>query len=73
MDKLNVPLAGERGAKFYKDKTLLFSRKPDGSFAFHVGNQRDQRQKQELGSLMRSLSSAPTKSGRPTCDLTRSR
>jgi hypothetical protein len=44
MDKLNVPPAGERGAKFYKDKTLLFTRLPNGTFAFHVGAQRDPRQ-----------------------------
>lgn len=38
MDKLNIPPAGERGALFYQGKTLLFTRQPDGSYHFAVGD-----------------------------------
>lgn len=38
MDKLNVPPAANRGAAFYRGKTLLFTRQPDGSFLFNVGD-----------------------------------
>jgi hypothetical protein len=40
MDKLNVPPAGNRGLTYYRDKTLLFTRLPDGSFRFTVGSAR---------------------------------
>jgi len=43
MDKLNVPPAGDRGALFYRDKTLMFSRLADGAFRFTVGDDRDRR------------------------------
>jgi hypothetical protein len=38
MDKLNVPSAGDRGPMFYRDKTLLFTRQPDGAYRFVVGD-----------------------------------
>ncbi len=38
MDKLNVPPVGSRGDQFYRGKTLLFTRKPDGTFKFDVGD-----------------------------------
>lgn len=38
MDKLNVPPVGDRGAEFYRRKTLLFTRKPNGTFLFDVGD-----------------------------------
>jgi hypothetical protein len=37
MDKLNVPPPGNRGALFYKNKTLLLTREPNGSYEFTVG------------------------------------
>lgn len=37
MDKLNIPLAGERGPHFYSGKTLMFTRRNDGLFVFSVG------------------------------------
>ena len=41
MDKLNVPPVGGRGPLFYQNKTLMFSRRPDGAFNFRVGDGAD--------------------------------
>jgi len=38
MDKLNVPPVGSRDDLFYRGKTLLFTRQPDGTFVFDVGD-----------------------------------
>ncbi len=38
MDKLNLPVPGIQGPMDYKNKTLLFSRKPDGAFLLKVGS-----------------------------------
>lgn len=38
MDKLNVPPAGERGRTYYRGKTLLFRRRPDGGYDFLPGD-----------------------------------
>lgn len=40
IDKLNVPPAGSRGPLYYKNRTLLFTRQSDGTFAFVVGDRR---------------------------------
>lgn len=52
MDKLNVPLAGSRGDQFYRGKTLLFTRQPDGAFRFDVG---DDAQKQRWKARSREV------------------
>lgn len=43
MDKLNVPPVGSRGDQFYRGKTLLFTRQPDGAFGFDVGDDSQKR------------------------------
>jgi hypothetical protein len=40
MDKLNVPPAAERGPLYYRGKTLLFTRQPDATYNFSVGDAR---------------------------------
>lgn len=44
MDKLNVPLVGTRGPLYYRNKTLLFTRLPNGEFVFTVGSETDRLQ-----------------------------
>ena len=43
MDILNVPPTGERGLLYYEGKTLLFTRRSDGTFEFTVGSESEKR------------------------------